>query len=57
LRVRRAGPDVAVASLRARLEVEVQGEPVSGTYRYTRVWARENGSSWRVVGGHVSQVQ
>jgi ketosteroid isomerase-like protein len=57
LRVRRVGSDVAVASLRARLEVEVEGKSISGTYRYTRVWARENGSSWRVVGGHVSQVQ
>ena len=55
LRVRRVGPDVAVAALRARLAVEVGGTLVRGTYRYTRVWAREGGA-WRVVGGHVSQV-
>lgn len=57
LRVRRVGVDVAVSALRARLTVEVHGELLSGTYRYTRVWARENGSTWRVVGGHLSAVQ
>jgi ketosteroid isomerase-like protein len=56
LRVRLVGPNVAIAALRARLEVEVGGNVVRGTYRYTRVWAREEGSPWRVVGGHVSQV-
>ena len=56
LRVRRVGPDVAVAALRARLAVSVGGTLVRGTYRYTRVWAREDGGSWRVVGGHVSAI-
>lgn len=56
LRVRHVGNDVAVAALRARLTVEVGGRFLSGTYRYTRVWAREGGNSWRVVGGHVSEV-
>lgn len=56
LRVRRVGADVAVAALRARLAVEVAGTLVRGTYRYTRVWAREGGGPWRVVGGHVSAV-
>ena len=56
LRVRRVGPDVAVAALRARLAVEVGGTLVRGTYRYTRVWAREDGAAWQVVGGHVGAV-
>jgi ketosteroid isomerase-like protein len=56
LRVRRVGADVAVVALRTRLEVEVGGTLVRGTYRYTRIWARENDGAWRVVGGHVSQV-
>jgi ketosteroid isomerase-like protein len=56
LRVRRVGADVAVSALRARLSVEVAGALVRGTYRYTRVWAREGGGPWRVVGGHVSEV-
>jgi ketosteroid isomerase-like protein len=56
LRVRRVGADVAVAALRARLAVEVAGALVRGTYRYTRVWAREGGAAWRVVGGHVGAV-
>jgi len=53
LRIRRIGSDVAIAALRTRLVVEVNGETVRGTFRYTRVWAREQGS-WRVAGGHVS---
>jgi ketosteroid isomerase-like protein len=56
LRIRRVGPNVAVAALRTRLEVEVAGALVGGTYRYTRVWAREDGGPWRVAGGHVSEV-
>jgi ketosteroid isomerase-like protein len=56
LRVRRVGENVAVAALLARLEVEVAGTLAHGTYRYTRVWAREGGGEWRVVGGHVSEV-
>jgi ketosteroid isomerase-like protein len=56
LRVRRVGKNVAIAALRARLVVEVAGTIARGTYRYTRVWAREKGSAWRVVGGHVSEV-
>ena len=56
LRIRRVGADVAVTALRARLSVEVAGQVVGGTFRYTRVWARESGGPWRVVGGHVSEV-
>ena len=56
LRTRRVGAHVAVAALRARLGVEVAGTLVQGVYRYTRVWAREEGRGWRVVGGHVSAV-
>lgn len=56
LRMRRVGPDVVVTALRARLGVEVAGTLVGGTYRYTRVWARERDGQWRVVGGHVSEV-
>ncbi|MGI8400906.1 MAG: nuclear transport factor 2 family protein [Gemmatimonadaceae bacterium] len=55
LRVRRVGANVAIAVLRARLSVEVAGTVMRGTYRYTGVWARENGP-WRVVAGHVSEV-
>ena len=57
LRVRRVGDHVAITSLRARLAVEVAGQLVRGTFRYTRVWSREDGTSWRVTGGHVSEIE
>jgi ketosteroid isomerase-like protein len=56
LRIRLIGPDMALTALRARLAVEVAGTLVEGTYRYTRVWARQDGNTWRVVAGHVSEV-
>jgi len=57
LRVRTVGTDVAIAALRARLSVEVNGQLFAGTYRYTRVWARDKSGQWRVAGGHVSQIR
>lgn len=56
LRILRVSPHVALCALRARLTVHVGGAPVRGTYRYTRLWAREPGGRWRVAGGHVSEV-
>ena len=56
LRIRRVSADVALSSLRAQLTVDVAGNLSRGTYRYTRIWAREDGKAWRVVGGHVSLV-
>lgn len=55
LRARVIRDDVVITAMRARLTVEVGGAVVSGTYRYTRIWARENGE-WRVIGGHVSEI-
>jgi hypothetical protein len=54
--VRRVDTNVAVAAVRARLAVDVGGTLVRGTFWYTRVWFRESGGPWRVVGGHVRQV-
>lgn len=56
LRIRAVGNDAHVASLLTRLVVEVGGVRYSGTYRYTRVWAREGDGPWRIVAGHVSAV-
>ena len=56
LRVRAVRADVAVASLRANLAVEVHGKLMEGTYRYTRVWARQSDGRWRVVAGQVAAV-
>ncbi len=56
LRIRRVGENIAISSLRAQLTVDVAGNISHGVYRYTRIWAREDGKRWRVVGGHVSLV-
>ena len=55
MRVRQVGADVAIVALRTRLAVVVNGVEIAGTYRYTRIWNRAGGS-WRIVGGHVSEV-
>ncbi len=57
LRIRRVGKNVAITSLRAWLVVEVSGNTSEGMYRYTRVWDRQHANQWRVVGGHVSQIE
>lgn len=54
LRVRSVGPDIAVTALLTRLAVRAGGVLVQGSYRYTRLWAREAEGTWRVVAGHVS---
>ncbi|MCU0646519.1 MAG: nuclear transport factor 2 family protein [Gemmatimonadaceae bacterium] len=56
LAMRRVGANVCVTVLRAYLEVEVGGAVMRGPVRYTRVWAREGDSVWRVVAGQVSAV-
>ena len=53
---RRVGADVVIASLRTQLTVDLAGNISHGTYRYTRIWAREDDKTWRIVGGHVSLV-
>jgi ketosteroid isomerase-like protein len=56
LRIRRVSADVSISALQAQLTVDVAGSLSRGAYRYTRIWAREDGQAWRVVGGHVSVV-
>lgn len=55
LQVLRINDHVAISAVLTQLVVEVAGQMNRGTYRYTRVWAREKGA-WKVVGGHVSEV-
>jgi ketosteroid isomerase-like protein len=56
LHVRRIHDGVALTFLRARLAVQVGDTRVTGTYRYTRTWARDAHGTWRVAGGHVASV-
>lgn len=56
LRIRAIGADVAVASLLTDLAVEVAGRTMAGTYRYTRIWQRDQ-AGWRVVAGQAAEVQ
>ena len=54
LHMRRISSDCALVNLLAQLRVRVSGTPVSGLFRYTRVWVREADGTWRIAGGHVS---
>ena len=56
MRVRRIGERVAIVALLTRLAGTYAGQPFDGSYRYTRVWAREADGAWRIAGGHVSEV-
>lgn len=56
LQVRKPTPDVAVASLAAKLTVSVGGEVTEGKYRYTRVWHRQANGQWQVLAGQVGLI-
>lgn len=51
----RAIPGGVITSVLMDGAAIVQGQPVSGRLRYTRVWTQENGR-WRVAGGHLSML-
>jgi len=53
--IRLLGDDSAVVTLKLELAGAFDGEPFSGNFRYTRVWAHSAGR-WQVVSAHVSQV-
>lgn len=57
LTARRLDADVVVASAEVRLGVQVgeSTDPVTGRFRYTRVW-RRTGSRWRVAAGQVAAI-
>ncbi len=49
-------PGGAITSVLMDGAAIVQGQPVSGLLRYTRVWIQENGR-WRIAGGHLSMLR
>jgi ketosteroid isomerase-like protein len=53
--VRKAG-DVVVVSVRMQLRGTYGGEPASGDFRFTRVWAPSPKNAWHVVAAHAGLV-
>ena len=57
LEVRELHVDIEASDMAVtRALVEITGEPISGTVRYTRVWVRD-GDAWTVRVAHVGLVQ
>ena len=56
MRMRRVGDGVVLVALLTRIAGEFAGQRFDGTFRYTRVWAREADGVWRIAGGHVAPV-
>lgn len=48
-------PGGAITSVLMDGAAIVQGQPMSGLLRYTRVWTQEHGR-WRIAGGHLSML-
>lgn len=46
---------VAIVTVKTDLAGTYEGADITGTYRYTRVWAQPQGR-WQIVAGHVSRV-
>ena len=46
-------PTVAVASVVAKIEGTIAGEPANGTFRYMRVWLERDGR-WRITAGSMA---
>lgn len=54
--VARLHGDTAVVTGLAVLDATFQGQDISGTDRYTRVWMRDGGT-WRALAQHANQVR
>ena len=48
--------DVAIVSVRMELSGTYDGEPASGDFRFTRVWALSDEKTWRVIAAHAGLV-
>lgn len=44
--------DVAIVSVRVRLEGTWNGNPASGNFRFTRVWSHSPSGAWQVIAAH-----
>lgn len=48
--------ETASVSVKAEVEGEMGGEAFSGTFRYLRVWLRQDNNQWKVIAGSVAQI-
>ena len=48
--------DVAIVFVRMQLSGSYQGNPTSGDFRYTRVWAISPHGTWQIVAAHIGMV-
>ncbi|HWG16824.1 MAG TPA: nuclear transport factor 2 family protein [Acidobacteriaceae bacterium] len=49
-------PPTAIVTGRAEVEGTNDGEPIHGTYRYTRVYMRSPGGAWKITNVEVTRV-
>ncbi|GHO98093.1 hypothetical protein KSF_081410 [Reticulibacter mediterranei] len=47
--------EIAISVVKEHLAVIVQGTPVSGEYRYTRIWLFDQ-NRWQIVGGQFGPI-
>ena len=48
--------EMILTTTRATLAGAFAGQPIDGTFAYTRLW-RQSGERWRVVAGHAAQIK
>jgi ketosteroid isomerase-like protein len=44
--------NVAIVSVRMQLAGSYNGNPTSGNFRFTRVWAQSSAGTWQIIAAH-----
>jgi hypothetical protein len=47
--------EIAISVVKEHLSVIAQGTPISGEYRYTRIWLFDQ-NRWQIVGGQFGPI-